>query len=67
VLTQILEEKHLMSPELAVLMILNLKQINSFAIKMSQIYKDIFELRGESNVADRDPRTMPGQGSDWMQ
>ncbi len=62
-----LEEKHSMSRELAVLMVLNLKQIYLLVIKMSQIYKDIFELRGKSNVADRDPRTVPGQGSDWMQ
>ena len=41
VLMQILEEKHSMSPELAVLMVLNLKQIYSLVIKMSRIYKDI--------------------------
>jgi hypothetical protein len=60
VLVQILEEKHSMSPELAVLVVLNLKQIYSLVMKMSRIYKVIFELRGESNVADRDPRTVPG-------
>jgi hypothetical protein len=41
VLMQILEGKHSMSPELAVLMVLNLKQIYSLVIKMSRIYKDI--------------------------
>jgi hypothetical protein len=38
VLMQILEEKHSVSPELAVLMVLNLKQIHSLVIKMSRIY-----------------------------
>ncbi len=62
VLVQILEEKHSMSPELAVLMVLNLKQIYLLVIKMSQIYKDIFKLRGKSNVVEWDPTTVPVLG-----
>ena len=43
-----------MSAELAVLMALNLKQISIY-IHLSRTYKDRFELRGETNVADPDP------------
>ncbi len=55
---QILEEKHSMSAVLAVLMARNLKKISIYfqlEIKMSRIYKDRFELRGETNVADLNP------------